>query len=167
MTLRQLILGVGLLLAGIGAGVLASRWLAPDAATPKLAASRPASPASAAARAQPRVLYWANPMNSAIHSDHPMKDNMGMDYVPVYAQAEPGAGNSGLRIDARQAQNLGVRLTTVQMRSMGQAIQTVGTVALDQNRIEAVTPRFSGWVVHLRVRAVGDPVVRGQVLADI
>ena len=116
---------------------------------------------------QRRVLYWANPMNPGIHSDRPMKDNMGMDYVPVYASATPGENDSGLRIDPRQAQNLGVRLTTVQMRPMGQAIQTVGTVAVDQNRIETITPRFSGWVTRLRVRAVGDPVVRGQVLADI
>ncbi len=32
------------------------------------------------------VLYWRNPMNPSIHSDHPMKDNMGMDYIPVYAE---------------------------------------------------------------------------------
>ena len=208
MTLRQIVLGASLLLAGIGTGFWAGRWLAGDAAAPKPAASAPATAASAAAPARPKVLYWANPMNPAIHSDHPMKDNMGMDYVPVYAPAaQPqrrvlywanpmnpaihsdhpmkdnmgmdyvpvyapaesasGAGEAGLRIDARQAQNLGVRLVTVQTRPMGQAIQTVGTVALDQNRIEAVTPRFSGWVAHLRVRAVGDPVARGQVLADV
>ena len=206
MTLRQRIFGASLLLVGIGTGVLAGRWLADDAAAPQPAASGPATAVSAVASAQPKVLYWANPMNPAIHadhpmkdnmgmdyvpvyapaaqaqrrvlywaspmnpaihSDHPMKDNMGMDYVPVYAQAESGTGGAGLRIDARQAQNLGVRLTTARMRPMGQAIQTVGTVALDQNRIDAVTPRFSGWVVHLRVRAVGDPVTRGQVLADI
>ncbi|MBU2818994.1 efflux RND transporter periplasmic adaptor subunit, partial [Acidithiobacillus ferrooxidans] len=41
------------------------------------------------------------------------------------------------------------------------------TVAVDENRVYSVTPRFSGWVTHLNVRAVGDPVQRGQVLAEI
>ncbi|MHB1666902.1 MAG: efflux RND transporter periplasmic adaptor subunit [Thiomonas sp.] len=209
MNLRTFTLGLGLLLAGIGAGLWSSRWLPHGASVPETpnAAAAPASAAaSAAAPASRRVLYWANPMNAAIHSDHPMKDNMGMDYVPVYApaaapqrrvlywaspmnpaihsdhpmkdnmgmdyvpvyaQAEAGAADNGLRIDPRQTQNLGVRLTAVQMRPMGQAIQTVGTVAVDQNRVTTVTPRFSGWVVHLKVRAVGDPVARGQVLAEI
>ena len=120
-----------------------------------------------AATPRRRVLYWANPMSPAIHSDHPMKDNMGMDYLPVYAEAEGSGADTGVRIDPRLTQNLGVRLTTARMRPMGQAIQTVGTVAVDQNRITTVTPRFSGWVVHLNVRAVGDPVERGQVLAEI
>ena len=166
MNLRSLILGVSLLLVGVGAGLWASRWLPTEAVAPK-PASVPATSTSAIAQASRRVLYWANPMNPAIHADHAMKDNMGMDYVPVYAQGEVAANARGLHIDPRQAQNLGVRLTKVTTRSMGQAIQTVGTVAVDQNGIATVTPRFSGWVVHLRVRAVGEPVVRGQVLADI
>ncbi|MHB8237682.1 MAG: efflux RND transporter periplasmic adaptor subunit, partial [Acidithiobacillus ferrivorans] len=52
-------------------------------------------------------------------------------------------------------------------RQMGHAIHTVGTVAVDENRVYSVTPRFSGWVTRLHVRAVGDPVQRGQVLAEI
>ena len=209
MTLRTFTLGLGLLLVGIGAGLWSSRWLpygASDPETPTAAAAPASATASAAAPASRRVLYWANPMDAAIHADHPMKDNMGMDYVPVYAPAaapqrrvlywaspmnpaihsdrpmkdnmgmdyvpvyapaEAGANDSGLRIDPRLTQNLGVRLTTAQMRPMGQAIQTVGTVAVDQNRVTTVTPRFSGWVVQLKVRAVGDPVARGQVLAEI
>ena len=209
MNLRTFTLGLGLLLAGIGAGLWSSRWLphgASQTGTVNTATASASAAASAAAPASRRVLYWANPMNAAIHadhpmqdnmgmdyvpvyapaatpqrrvlywaspmnpaihSDHPMKDSMGMDYVPVYAQAEAGGAEAGVRIDPRLTQNLGVRLTTAQMRPLGQAIQTVGTVAVDQNRITTVTPRFSGWVVQLKVRAVGDPVARGQVLAEI
>ncbi len=207
MNRRTMGFALGLLLLGAAAGAIVSRWMMPtDKALQAHAAvagadKSPAPPPAgrrvlywanpmnssihsdhpmkdnmgmnyvpvyaSVAPTQRRVQYWANPMNPTIHSDHPMKDNMGMDYVPVYAPTESGARESGLRIDARQAQNLGVRVITAKMRPMGQATQTVGTVALDQNRIDAVTPRFSGWVVHLRVRAVGDPVARGQVLADI
>ncbi len=31
------------------------------------------------------VLFWRNPMNPAITSPVFMKDEMGMDYIPVYA----------------------------------------------------------------------------------
>ncbi len=167
MNVRHISLAVGCLLVGLAAGLGASRWLVRFEASRQVAATGHALSTSVPAARGRYVLYWANPMNPAIHSDHPMKDNMGMDYVPVYARAGSAAREAGLRIDARQAQNLGVRLATVRMRPMSQTIQTVGTVALDQNRIDTVTPRFSGWVVHLRVRAVGDPIARGQVLADI
>ena len=43
--------------------------------------------AGLALKTSPEVLYWRNPMNPSIHADHPMKDNMGMDYIPVYAQS--------------------------------------------------------------------------------
>src|SRR6185437_16587293 len=32
-----------------------------------------------------KALYYRNPMNAAITSPIPAKDNMGMDYIPVYA----------------------------------------------------------------------------------
>jgi len=32
-----------------------------------------------------KVLFYRNPMNPSVRSDVPMKDDMGMDYVPVYA----------------------------------------------------------------------------------
>ncbi|MEB8532806.1 efflux RND transporter periplasmic adaptor subunit, partial [Acidithiobacillus ferriphilus] len=86
---------------------------------------------------------------------------------PVYASSPNAKKESGLSIDPRLAQNLGVRLVAVQHRQMGHAIHTVGTVAVDENRVYSVTPRFSGWVTRLNVRAVGDPVQRGQVLAEI
>ncbi len=35
-----------------------------------------------------KVLYWRNPMNPAITSPVFMKDEMGMDYIPVYAEEE-------------------------------------------------------------------------------
>lgn len=39
-----------------------------------------------------KVLHWANPMDPTVKSDKPMKDSMGMDYVPVY---EDGASAEG------------------------------------------------------------------------
>ena len=35
------------------------------------------------------VLFYRNPMNPAITSPVPMQDEMGMDYIPVYAESDP------------------------------------------------------------------------------
>jgi len=35
-----------------------------------------------------KILFYRNPMNPEITSDVPAKDSMGMDYVPVYEEAE-------------------------------------------------------------------------------
>jgi len=35
---------------------------------------------------EPKVLFYRNPMNPAVTSPIPAKDEMGMDYVPVYAE---------------------------------------------------------------------------------
>lgn len=41
------------------------------------------------ATAEPKVLFYRNPMNPAITSPLPAKDEMGMDYLPVYAEDKP------------------------------------------------------------------------------
>ena len=166
MKSRNWIIGMGLLGIGVGLGAGAVWWLRAPAAASGGATPVAAHPQKSGQEGR-RVIYWANPMNPSIHSDHPMKDSMGMDYVPVYASSQNTQKTSGLSIDPRLAQNLGVRLVDVQRRQMGQGIHTVGTVAVDENRVYSLNPRFSGWVERLNVRAVGDPVQRGQVLAEI
>ncbi|QQD72683.1 efflux RND transporter periplasmic adaptor subunit [Acidithiobacillus ferrivorans] len=166
MKSRNWIIGMGLLVLGV---VLGLGWCGGCGRRPAAASSANVA-ATHPQESTPKgrhILYWAAPMDPKIHSDHPMKDSMGMAYIPVYASSPNAKKESGLSIDPRLAQNLGVRLVAVQRRQMGHAIHTVGTVAVDENRVYSVTPRFSGWVTRLHVRAVGDPVQRGQVLAEI
>ena len=165
MKSRHWIIGTGLLALGIALGAGAVWWLRVPAAAPGANSTATHSPKSTPKGRH--ILYWAAPMDPKIHSDHPMKDSMGMPYIPVYASSPSAQKASGLRIDPRLAQNLGVRLVAARRRQMGHAIHTVGTVAVDENRVYSVTPRFSGWVTRLNVRAVGDPVQRGQVLAEV
>ncbi|WP_291523348.1 efflux RND transporter periplasmic adaptor subunit [Acidithiobacillus sp.] len=165
MKSRNWIIGIGLLVIGVALGAGAVWWLRVPAAAPSANSTATHSPKSTPKGRH--ILYWAAPMDPKIHSDHPMKDSMGMSYIPVYASSPRAQKASGLSIDPRLAQNLGVRLVDVQHRQMGHAIHTVGTVAVDENRVYSVTPRFSGWVTRLNVRAVGDPVQRGQVLAEM
>jgi len=61
---------------------------------------RDADTAQGTRRGERKVLFYRNPMNPTITSPVPMKDEMGMDYVPVYedeAQSAPAAGEHGER----------------------------------------------------------------------
>lgn len=117
-----------------------------------------------------KPLYWYDPMKPDQHFDAPGKSPfMDMELVPKYAD-EGGMGTEGgtvVEIDPRMAQNLGMRTADVKTGTFWQRVDTVGSVAVDENRIAVVEARASGWVERLDVRAVGDTVRAGQVVAGI
>lgn len=131
--------------------------------------SEPQSGASAggavAVTAESKPQYWYDPMHPAEHFDKPGKSPfMDMQLVPKYARdAAPGS----IAVDSRVVQNLGLRLAKVEQGSFARVVDTVGSVAVDEHRIEAVQVRQPGWVERLDVRAAGDSVRRGQLLAGV
>jgi len=86
-------------------------------------------PAPALAVKERKLLFYRNPMDPAVTSPVPMKDPMGMDYVPVYEEAKGSA--RGVLINANKQQLIGVRKDMVQKRALAIAISTVGKVAYD------------------------------------
>jgi len=95
---------------------------------------------------------------------------MDMQLVPKYPDDATGSAAvpaGSIAIDPRIVQNLGVRLGTVERGNFARAVDTVGVVAVDEHRIEAIEVRQPGWVEELDVRAVGDSVRRGQRLAGV
>ena len=116
--------------------------------------------------AGPAILYYRAPMNPAVHSPVPMKDSMGMPYIPVYAGAASASSQPGLiHIDPRLVQNFGVQTAPVAEGPLSRAIDTAGTVAVDQRLVSTLNLRVSGWLTHLVPRALGDRVRRGEVVA--
>ena len=77
-----------------------------------------------------KILYYRNPMNPQITSPVPMKDEMGMDYVPVYEEQTPQA-HPGVYISPQKQQLIGVKKGKVRMRQLSGQILTVGRVAYD------------------------------------
>ena len=77
-----------------------------------------------------RILYYRNPMNPQVTSPVPMKDEMGMDYVPVYEQQATQA-HPGVYISPEKQQLIGVKKGKVQVRKLSGQILTVGRVAYD------------------------------------
>lgn len=75
-----------------------------------------------------KILFYRNPMNPAVTSPVPMKDSMGMDYVPVY---EEQTAEGGVYISPEKQQLIGVKKEKVQKRNLSGQILTVGRVAYD------------------------------------
>lgn len=76
-----------------------------------------------------KLLYYRHPMKPGVSSPVPMKDEMGMDYVPVYE--EEAAGAEGISISSERQQLIGVKKERVQMRKLAHKILTVGRIAYD------------------------------------
>ncbi len=111
------------------------------------------------------VLYWYDPMRPDQHFDAPGKSPfMDMDLLPMYADE---AGGAEVNIDPSVVQNFGIRTIKVESGRFAMRVDTVGAVGVDEHRIFAVESRAAGWVERLDVRAVGEPVQRGQVVAGV
>ena len=85
-----------LVLIGLLAGLfVGNRWYhEPTSADQRTAGSEP--------------LYWVAPMDPNYRRDQPGKSPMGMDLIPVYADADTRAAGT-VRISADVVNNLGVR----------------------------------------------------------
>lgn len=121
------------------------------------------------------ILFYRNPMDPTITSPVPRKDDMGMDYVPVYAD-EAGNGGSGaasanqgavVTIDPAVQQNMNVVTETVSRRDISQQIRTVGYLDYDQERMVSVTTKYPGFIEKTHVNYIGQPVRKGQPLFEI
>lgn len=109
------------------------------------------------------VLYYRHPHNPAITSDVPKKDEMGMDYVPIY---DDDSG-SEVRISPAVENNLGVRTAQAERGTLWKRIDTVGYVTYDEGRVWHLHTRADGWIERLHLRSVGERVSRGQVLFEL
>jgi membrane fusion protein, copper/silver efflux system len=104
---------------------------------------RPASGARAKADMTPapagdrRILYYRNPMGLPDTSPVPKKDSMGMEYLPVYADADAAGDPPGtVRISPGRIQTLGVRTAEAVMRpSLSRAVRATGNVQFDERHL--------------------------------
>jgi membrane fusion protein, copper/silver efflux system len=127
-----------------------------------------ATPTAAPATQGRKILLYRSPMNPSVTSPVPAKDAMGMDYVPVYADAAGAAAVPGtVSIDPTMVQNIGVRTALVELRTLARMIRTVGRVDYDEQGLVRVHLRSDGWVEKLAVTETGQPVRRGQALLTL
>jgi len=116
-----------------------------------------------------KISFYRSPMDPKQTSHSPQKDEMGMDYLPVYEDELKGGGSTveGLatvQIDPARQQLIGLRTAPVTAGPVGGAWRTVGRVAVDETRVHHVNVKVEGFVERIYVDFVGKPVRRGEPL---
>lgn len=114
-----------------------------------------------------KVLYYYDPMRPEEHFDKPGPSPfMDMQLVPKYAEANIDAGD-GIAVSAAIIQSLGIRAANPVRRDVRQSIRVPARVVADARGQARVQARVSGWIERLHVRAVGQQISTGTVIAEI
>jgi len=120
---------------------------------------------------QRHVLFYRSPMDPKQTSPTPRKDEMGMDYLPMYEdEVSSPSSVSGLAtvdIDPARQQLIGLKTVEVVRGSVGGAWRTVGRVAIDETRVRHVNVKVTGFVERIYVDFVGKKVKRGDPLFSV
>ena len=147
--------------AALGIGFSVGYWLPTSQPSVKTTSSEPKSSAR-------EVLFWRNPMNPAITSPVFTKDEMGMDYIPVYANGDADNEPAGtVTIDPVTVQNIGVRTTTVEQRALARQLNALGRVDFNEGRLARLHAKTSGWIEDLSIYETGTQVNHDTVLLNI
>jgi len=155
MNSRTVIVAVVALTLGVGGGYWWARRDVPAAVTPQ-----------AQVPATRKPLYYRHPMNPAVTSPTPKKDEMGMDYVPVYTDAEAGTAGT-VSIDPVTSQNIGVRSARAERRVLSRIINAAARVDYNEEQLARLNPKTEGWVESLAVSSTGERVGKGTILLSI
>lgn len=119
-----------------------------------------------------KLVFYRSPMNPSLTSQVPMKDEMGMDYVPVYEGDLKGEGtgldtHAAVKIDHERQQLIGLRTEKVAEGIVSGEFRALGRVAVDETRVRKVNVKVEGFVEKLFVDFVGKPVAKGQPLFSL
>ena len=90
-----------------------------------------------------RPKFYRHPMRPDVVSPEPAKDEMGMDYIPVYATDETAGasnvpGRAPFTLSAERQQLIGVRRAKLERRDLKMEIRAVGKVAYDPGLFETI-----------------------------
>lgn len=127
------------------------------------------APPQTAVKKERKILYYRSPMDPSATSPSPMKDNMGMDYAPVYADeaAAEKTAPGMVRISPEKIQKIGVKSEEVTRRDLRRVIRTVGRVEPVENNVFIINAKVSGWVEKLYVNRTDQMVSPGEKLLEL
>lgn len=115
-----------------------------------------------------QVLYWYDPMKPEAHFNQPGKSPfMDMQLQPKYAASTGDNADTGVQVSPRTLQNFGIRSVKVERGAFSRKVDAAGAVEVDEHAVYAIESRAAGWVEQLLVRAVGEPVRKGQRVAGV
>jgi Cu(I)/Ag(I) efflux system membrane fusion protein len=124
-----------------------------------------------AAKGEHKIVFYRSPMDPKETSHVPKKDEMGMDYLPVYDDEVRGAsaveGLATVNIDPSRQQLIGLTTAEVKRGQVGGSWRTVGRVQVDPTGVRRINMKVGGYVERIFVDFVGKPVSKGQRLFSL
>jgi Cu(I)/Ag(I) efflux system membrane fusion protein len=128
--------------------------------------------AAAGAKGERKIAFYRSPMDPKQTSPVPRKDEMGMDYLPVYEDEVGGGaaqvdGLATVSIDPMRQQLIGLRSVEAKPGNVGGSWRTVGRVQVDPTGVRKINVKVDGYVERVFVDFVGKPVRRGQALFSV
>ncbi|MEO6994471.1 MAG: efflux RND transporter periplasmic adaptor subunit [Lacunisphaera sp.] len=124
-----------------------------------------AAPAGAGSEGAHAIKYYKSSMIPGEISKKPGKDSMGMDFVPVYDDAETTADT--IQIDPATVQRMNLRTGLVTRGPVLREFRTVGSVAYDEAGLRDITTKYEGWIEKLFVDKTWTTVKVGDPLFEI
>jgi RND family efflux transporter MFP subunit len=113
-------------------------------------------------------------MNPKITSQSPAKDEMGMDFVPVYEDETKGGGGANLpegyatiQVGAERIRLTGIQSAPAVRETISHPVRAAGVVVPDERRVRRVQAKIDGWVEKLHSNFTGQLVTKGQPLLEI
>ena len=113
-------------------------------------------------------------MNPEITSKTPAKDEMGMDYVPVYEDETKGGGGANspegyatVQVGAERIRLAGIQSAPATRETISRPVRAAGVVVADETRVRRVQAKIDGWVEKLHTNFTGQLVTKGQPLLEI
>jgi len=125
-----------------------------------------------ASKPEHKIVFYRSPMDPKQTSHVPKKDEMGMDYLPVYDDEVKGGGATveGLatvNIDPSRQQLIGLTTAEVKVGPVGGSWRTVGRVQVDPTGVRRINTKVGGYVERIFVDFVGKPIGKGQPLFSL
>jgi len=112
-----------------------------------------------------KVLFWRAPMNPNEIHDAPGKSSMGMELIPVYADA---SGQSGaVSISPVMVQDMNVKIAVVKSGELNAEVLTNGIIQPDEQKEYVATTKIGGWIDKMYINYTGQKVHKGDKLIKI
>ena len=125
----------------------------------------PEATTSSAGATERKIKYYRNPMGLPDTSPTPKKDQMGMDYIPVYEGED--SDDASVKLSPGKIQRTGVKSEPAARRAIKSTVKAPGTIQLDERRVSVVALRFEGFVETVADVTTGQHVHKGQPLMKV
>lgn len=113
-----------------------------------------------------KLLFYRHPMNPSVTSPVPAKDEMGMDYIPVYedeiteASEIPGHAMTSIRPERQQL--MGLKTVIAEEKPLALKIRTFGQMGYDPDMFDAILQYREAMIAARRLR--GNPSTIASML---